>query len=458
MSCSEERIKHLLDCQSFCAHFPYHDTHFICGEGMINQQPVFIIMNRGGDCEFNVLWQWKTIDHIIQTTERAAVSGVPLIYIQDKLGGIDTHFNTTNVFSEDMSSLLLSPSGMGKVSASLARFAHRNVLISVILGPTSGPLALPLMLADLVLMTDRGAFCMGRPDMVKAMLAETSDLYSLGGATMHARHSGQVQCVFETETVLFSRLRTLFSLLFPRQHTINFTQPDEVDVNTIIPTDHRVPYDMHRLLSVFIDKESFFECSPDYAQEVITGWAKVQGNPFIIIANNPKYKGGAIYRQSATKMVRVINLATKCHTPILFIADVPGFMIGKVAESSGIFLAAAELFKAHVNCEVPKLFLVARKAYTGGVFALGGPGFNPTAVLAYPQANVGVYSVETINKIMATSLNEREHHVLATLKYEVSHPERLKDKGLLTDVITISQTREKIMTYLFSDSAYPANV
>ncbi len=449
MQISLKRINALFDPGSFVDHHPDEKCHFICGEGSVNSVKTFLVMNRGQDCEFQGSGQWRTAGQIISTVTQAQNNGAPLIYIQDQSGGRGS-FDTTKVLSRDMSRLLLSPSGMGRVSASLAELAETNLLVSAILGPTSGPLALPLMLADLVLMTEKGALCMGRPDMVKAMLAQESDLYSLGGTDVHSMGSGSVQLVFEDEGNLFRCLKKMINDIFngSSPNAREYEDPDPTDFGKLIPSNHRVPYDIHDLLYSFIDKSSLTEISPQFAQEVLTGYASINGNLTTIIANNPRYNGGIIHRKSASKMVKMINIAAKIKTPIIFVADVPGFMIGREAERTGIFSAAAELFRSHIQCKVPKLLLVARKAYTGGLYAMCGPGFDPVAVLAYPHAQIGVFSPDTMNKVLST-FDEDARSTMQGLTEEIENPELLKINGLITDVIKIESTRDQVIKYLF---------
>ncbi|TDG02793.1 propionyl-CoA carboxylase [Paraburkholderia guartelaensis] len=446
MQISSQRISMLFDAGSFVDHYPTADAHFLCGEGLINSVKSFLVMNRGQDCMFKGAGQWRTAEQIISTVNQARDQRAPLIYIQDHPGEVGS-FDTTKVISSDMSRLLLSPAGMGRVSASLADFAEANLLISAILGPTSGPLALPIMLADLVLMTEKGALCMGRPDMVKAMLAEQSDLYSLGGTDVHCRGSGSVQLAFKDERRLFECVRDFLRCLV-KDTALEYEEPDAVDFENLIPSNHRTPYDMHHLLLSFVDKGSFTETNAEYAREALTGYARIKGHFAAIVANNPRFNSGAIHRKSAAKMAKMINIAAKTSMPIIFLADVPGFMIGREAENSGIFLAAAELFRAHVRCNVPKLLLVVRKAYTGGVYAMSGPGFDPIAVLAYPQAHIGVFSADTMSKVMSGAEGAIKD-TMRKLSDEIQNPNLLKADGLITDVIEIEETRQQVVRYLF---------
>lgn len=455
MGISTQRLNQLFDDESFIDHYPVKKSHFICGEGSVNSVRIFLVMNRGQDAEFQDCEQWKTAEQIINTITRAQNNSAPLVYIQDRLGKADSRFDSGKVLSSDMSRLLLSPTGMGRVSALLAELVQKNLLISAILGPTSGPLALPVMLADLVMMTQKGALCMGRPDMVKAMLGQTADVYSLGGADIHSKVSGAVQLVFDDETGLFRCMRRVFERIFQRKIScqMKYDPPDRAYVTGLIPTVHNTPYDIHNLLHSFIDKDSLIELSPNFAMEILTGFVSIKGKAVMVVANNPKYGGGVIHRSTVGKMVKTINIAAKTDLPIVFIADIPGFMIGKEAERSGIFSAVAELFQAHVRCKVTKLLLVVRKAYTGGVYAMGGGGFEPIATLAYPQAHIGVFSVETMKKILSRpDFYETQKDIVAELSHEISSPQLLKEKGLITEVINPAETRQKIYSYLFRNS------
>ncbi|MBI6763379.1 carboxyl transferase domain-containing protein, partial [Pseudomonas syringae] len=171
---------------------------------------------------------------------------------------------------------------------------------------------------------------------------------------------------------------------------------------------------------------------------------------FAVVPNNSPHGGGVIYKRTARKMIHVIDLAGKMSLPILFIADIPGIMIGEEAERDGIFAAVADLFRAHTRCKVKKLLLVARKAYTGGVYAMSGPGFEPVAVLAYPDANIGVFSTLTMEKIIkSSSMTDAQRAVVSALDEEIRSPLLLKDKGLITDVISVRDTRQAVFKYLF---------
>ncbi len=146
-------------------------------------------------------------------------------------------------------------------------------------------------------------------------------------------------------------------------------------------------------------------------------------------------------------MVRAIRIADKLRIPIVFFADVPGFMIGREAERSGIFSAAAELFSAHVRSTVPKILIVVRKAFTGGLYAMHGPGFDPVAILAFPHAHIGVFGIKTMEAILESAPPEKRR-VVELLRREISAPARLAEKGLVTEVIDPADTRERILHYL----------
>ncbi len=448
MSIAEKRTGLIFDAGTFTETQPSIESHFICGKGLIDSRTVFLIMNRGRDCEFEDRLQRNTALHITRTIEQAAQEEAPLLYVQDQLGDPEGGFDTTRVITADLSTLLLSPSGMGRVSACLARFAQHHLMVSAILGPTSGPLALPLMLADVVMMTRKGALCMGRPDMVRAMLGQDCDLQSLGGPQVHSE-AGSAQLVFDDEQELFACARKLISLgsrQAPRRRARG-PRPKPLHIGRLIPRDPGRPYDAHSLIEAIADAGSQVEISPHHAPEVLTGFATVGKHPMALIANNPRHQSGAIQGPSARKMVRAIRIADKLRIPIVFFADVPGFMIGKEAERSGIFSAAAELFSAHVRSTVPKILVVVRKAFTGGLYAMQGPGFDPVAILAYPHANIGVFGVKTMEAILESAPPEKRQ-VVELLRREISAPARLAEKGLVTEVIDPADTRERILHHL----------
>ncbi len=174
---------------------------------------------------------------------------------------------------------------------------------------------------------------------------------------------------------------------------------------------------MFALMRELIDAGSFFEVKKLFAQEVITGFARIAGRPVGIVANQPKYKGGVLFVDSADKAARFIWLCDAFNIPLVFLADVPGFMIGTKVERAGIIRAGAKMISAVSEATVPRISVVVRKAYGAGLYAMSGPGFGPDCTLALPQAMIAVMGPEAavnavyFNKITEKAESERPAYV-----------------------------------------------
>ena len=157
-----------------------------------------------------------------------------------------------------------------------------------------------------------------------------------------------------------------------------------------VPVEERRAYDMHKVLDVLVDEDSFFELKPLWARELIVGFARLDGMPIGILANNPKHLGGVLFVDSADKAARFIWLCDAFNVPLVFLADVPGFMIGSAVERAGIIRHGAKMITVVAEATVPKFSVIVRKAYGAGLYAMCGPAFDPDACLALPTAQIAV--------------------------------------------------------------------
>ena len=176
----------------------------------------------------------------------------------------------------------------------------------------------------------------------------------------------------------------------------------------IIPADQNKFFDMFALIRELIDGESLFELKKLFAPEVITAFARIEGNPVGIVASQPKHKGGVLFVDSADKAARFIWLCDAFGIPILYLPDVPGFMIGTKVEREGIIRHGAKMIMAVSEATVPKLCVIVRKAYGAGLYAFGGPAFEPDATIALPQAMIAVMGPEAaVNAVYFNKIQER---------------------------------------------------
>ena len=174
----------------------------------------------------------------------------------------------------------------------------------------------------------------------------------------------------------------------------SWAPPATVLSGDLIPDDDRRGYDMHRVVEALVDEGSFFEIKPLFARELITGFARLEGNSVGVVANNPAMKGGVLFGDSADKAARFIWLCNAFNVPLLFLADVPGFMIGSQVEREGIIRHGAKMITAVSEATVPKVSVIVRKAYGAGLYAMCGPAFDPDACLALPSAKIAVMGPE----------------------------------------------------------------
>jgi acetyl-CoA carboxylase carboxyltransferase component len=180
-------------------------------------------------------------------------------------------------------------------------------------------------------------------------------------------------------------------------------------VSEVVPTDPKPAFDVAELIDSVVDKGSFLEVSKRWAKELVTGYARLDGVVIGVVANQPKVKGGVLFVDSADKAARFIWTCNAFNVPLLFLADVPGFMIGKEVERQGIIRHGAKMISAVSEATVPKLSVIVRKAYGAGLYAMAGPAFDPDACIALPQAQIAVMGPEAaVNAVFFNQIQEIE--------------------------------------------------
>jgi len=260
------------------------------------------------------------------------------------------------------------------------------------------------------------------------VIGERTTLEEMGGAAMHCRVSGcgDLLCADEDEAI--QAARRWLGYFPPNWRGDPPTEPAKGPaysgpVTPLVPLDESEPFDMLPLVAAVCDEGSFFEVKPEFATELICGLARIEGRVVGVLANQPLAKGGVLFVDSADKAARFIWLCDAFNIPLLFLADVPGFMIGKEVERQGIIRHGAKMITAVAEATVPKLCVVVRKAYGAGLYAMAGPGFEPDATLALPTASIAVMGPQAAvnavyyNKLAALPEAERPAEV-ARLEHE----------------------------------------
>jgi acetyl-CoA carboxylase carboxyltransferase component len=241
---------------------------------------------------------------------------------------------------------------------------------------------------------------LGSPRMAEEVIGEHATLEEMGGARMHATVSGSGDNLVADDDAAIDAAKRWLSYLpsnwRERPPALEPALPlaDARPIAGVVPTEERRAYDMHKVIDALVDEDSFFEIKPLYAKELVVGFARLAGESVGIVANNPMHLGGVLFVDSADKAARFIWLCDAFNVPLVFLADVPGFMIGSAVEREGIIRHGAKMITAVTEATVPKLSVIVRKAYGAGLYAMCGPAFDPDACLALPTAQIAVMGPE----------------------------------------------------------------
>ncbi|MGH3745030.1 MAG: acyl-CoA carboxylase subunit beta, partial [Mycobacteriales bacterium] len=248
-------------------------------------------------------------------------------------------------------------------------------------------------------------------------------LEEMGGARVHCAESGVGHLLAADEDAAIDAVRSYLSYL-PSSYdqpppVIAPAAPTPTDLGALVPESERQAFDMRRFVRGLVDAGSLFEIHALWARELVVGFARLEGRPIGVVANNPMFKGGVLFVDSADKATRFVQLCDAFSVPLLFLSDVPGFMVGTVVEKQGIIRHGAKMITAIAEATVPKICVVVRKAYGAGLYAMCGPGFEPDATIALPTAKIAVMGAEAAvnavyaNKIAALPEQERAGFVSA---------------------------------------------
>jgi len=275
--------------------------------------------------------------------------------------------------------------------------------IGVLYGPDiAGSAYTPVFCDFLIMVEDISGMAIASPRVVKEMTGEEVDMASLGGPEVHARHSGSAELVVPDERTAARKARALLSYL-PKNHRAKppvsaarepAENPHELD--GVIPDSSNRPYNVQKLIERLVDEDSWFELHPDYAPEMLTGFARLDGHPVGLVANQPVRKAGAIFPDSADKAAGFIWKCDAYGIPLVYLCDTPGFMIGSKVEKEGVLQKGRKFIYATSSAQVPKFCVITRKAYGAGIYAMCGPAFGPDATLALPSAEISVMGPQAI--------------------------------------------------------------
>jgi acetyl-CoA carboxylase carboxyltransferase component len=375
----------------------------LTGVGTVEGRPVAVIAH-----DFAVKagsWGALACEKQIRILERADRDLLPVFYLVDSAGGRLT----------DQMGFFPGRRGASRIFHLQVRLSGRVPQICCLHGPSAAGGAYMPAFTDWVGMVEGNAsMYLASPRVAEKVTGERASLDEMGGALMHATVSGCGDEVFGHDWQVIAAARLLISYLpdnWNREPARTATVGPEVDhwPEELIPADPNFPYDVTDVILRLVDAGSFFEIKARWAAEIVTGLARIGGQVVGIIANQPKVRSGAIFVDSADKAARFISLCDAFNIPLVFLQDVPGFMVGVAVERQGIIRHGAKMITAMSSAEVPKFTVVLRKAYAAGYYAMCAPGFEPRATLALPSATIGPMAAEaSVNAVYANKIADIE--------------------------------------------------
>jgi acetyl-CoA carboxylase carboxyltransferase component len=354
-------------------------------------------------------WGEKTVQKIIRIQERAQRLQVPLLYLVDAAGGR---------ISEQIK-IFPGRFHAGRIFYNEVQLSGVVPQVCILFGPSPAGSAYLPALTDCVIMVDgKASLFVGSPRMVEMAIGEKTTLEDLGGARMHGTEAlrGPEREACDEDAIEICRLNLGY---MPGSYRERPAAVEAVPSNPgrsieeIVPYDQRKWFDMYEVIDRLVDGGSFFEIKRLFAAEIIVGFARLGGRAVGLVANQPKVKGGVLMVDSSDKAARFINLCNAYNIPLVYLADVSGFMVGTKVERAGIIRHGAKMVFATSQATVPKICVVVRKCYGAGLYAMCGPAFEPDAALSLPQGQVAIMGPEPAvnavyyNKIMELPEAER---------------------------------------------------
>ena len=368
----------------------------VTGRGLVDGRPVLVVANdpsvKAGS------WGARTAEKMIRVTEVALADELPIFWLVDSAGARIT----------DQLQIFPGRRGAGRIFRNQVALSGRVPQVCCLFGPSATGGAYVPAFCDVVIMVEANAsMYLGSPRMAEMVVGEKVGLAEMGGARLHAEVSGCGDQLAVDDADAIAQAREWFSY-FPRCWREDppvqpSSEPSTGLTDDVVPAEESRGYDIRAVVEGVVDAGSFLEVKPLFAPELVIGLALLDGHPIGVVANQPAVKGGVLF---VDKAARFIWLCDAFNLPLLFLADVPGFMIGSAVERQGIIRHGAKMVTAVAEATVLKISVVVRKAYGAGLYAMCGPGFGPDACLALPTARIAVMGPEAaVNAVYANKID-----------------------------------------------------
>ncbi|QZX98965.1 acyl-CoA carboxylase subunit beta [Halobaculum rubrum] len=393
----------------------------------------------------------RGVEKFLRMQQRALKNGKPVLYLMDSSGGrID-----------EQTGFFANREGIGKYYYNHSMLSGRVPQICVLYGPCIAGAAYTPVFADFTVMVEgMSAMAIASPRMVKMVTGEEIEMDDLGGPDVHAKYSGSADLVAEDEQHARELVADLVTYLPdkagekpPRSDPKPPTYSSD-GIDELIPEAPNRPYDVHDLLDRICDAESVFELKPEYGKEIVTAFARIDGKPVGVVANQPTERSGAIFPDAAEKAAEFIWTCDAYEIPLLYLCDTPGFMAGSQVEKDAILEKGKKFIYATSSATVPKQTVVVRKAYGAGIYAMGGPAYEPESVIGLPSGEIGIMGPEAaINAVYANKLAEiddpeeraeREDELREEYRRDIDI-HRMASEVVIDEIVPPSDLREELV-------------
>jgi Acetyl-CoA carboxylase, carboxyltransferase component (subunits alpha and beta) len=338
----------------------------VTGRGTVDGRPAIVVANdptvKAGS------WGARTVEKIVRATESALREELPIFWFVDSAGARIT----------DQVQLFPGRRGAGRIFHNQVALSGRVPQICCLFGPSAAGGAYIPSFTDVIIMVEGNAsMYLGSPRMAEMVVGEKVSLEEMGGARMHCTVSGVGDLLAEDDPEAIELAKLFFSYLPStwREEPPSYIaeEPEVALTDTTVPEIESQPFDIHEVIDGLVDDDSFFEVKPLFAPELVIGFGRMDGRTVGFVANNSAAKGGVLFTDSADKATRFIWMCDAYSIPLIYLADVPGFMIGSEVERGGIIRHGAKMVSAVSEATVPQFCVVVRKAYGAGLYAMCGP-------------------------------------------------------------------------------------
>lgn len=452
---ARERIELLLDAGTFeeWDMFVEHRCHdfgmgeqtvpgdgVVTGYGMINGRLVFVFSQ-----DFTVLGGSLSEAHaekICKIMDQALKVGAPVIGLNDSGGariqeGVASLGGYAEIFQRNVTASGVIPQ------------------ISLIMGPCAGGAVYSPALTDFIFMVkDSSYMFVTGPEVVKTVTHEDVTAEELGGAVTHSTISGVCDQAFDNDVDAIMMLRRFFNYLPlsnrekpPLIKGANRTEEPDFSLDTLVPSNPNQPYDMKELIAKIVDDGEFFELQPDYAKNIMIGFARMEGRSIGVVANQPLVLAGCLDIKASIKAARFVRFCDAFNIPVVTLVDVPGFMPGTAQEYGGIIKHGAKLLYAYADCTVPKVTLITRKAYGGAYDVMASKHLRGDVNFAWPSAEIAVMGPKGAVEIIFREEKSNSEKITAReleYKSKFANPFVAGRRGYIDDVILPHETRKRI--------------